>query len=90
MIHTFAELDNPPTFISVPTYTASFDRKVELSVNPAFTTNRVNASVDLEEGKFSAAYPTTFIQPGERTIYARALQGGIPSATDAVPFTLTT
>ncbi|MDQ3991051.1 MAG: hypothetical protein M3245_01905 [Actinomycetota bacterium] len=90
VIHTYAELENPPTFLSVPTYSASFSRRVNVSVdNPNFTGGTVNATVDVETGAFSASYPTTFLPVGSRTLYARAVQGGVASATQSVPFTLT-
>ena len=90
VVHTFAELDNPPTFVSVPTYTASFDRRVQLTVdNPSFSGSPINAAVDLGAGTFTGSVPTASLATGSRTLYARALQGGKPSATVAVPFTLT-
>ncbi|HEX9891177.1 MAG TPA: hypothetical protein VGB28_03880 [Actinomycetota bacterium] len=90
VVHTFAELDNPPTFVSVPTYTASFDRRVQLTVdNPSFSGSPIAATVDLGAGTFTASVPTASLSLGSRTLYARALQGGKPSATSTVPFTLT-
>ncbi|HVM11822.1 MAG TPA: hypothetical protein VM638_05040, partial [Actinomycetota bacterium] len=73
-----------------PSYTSSFNRRVELTIdNPTFSGTKTNATVNLATGTFSASMPTTFVQPGTRTIYARAIQGGKVSPVDSVPITVT-
>lgn len=83
--HTYLSLDNPASFIAIPSYTGSFDRRVQVSIDDAgFGPDAVPASVDLDAGTYTADVLTEPLTLGPHAVYARALQGGVPSGTHAV------
>lgn len=66
---------NGASFLTVPTYSASFDRRVQTQINSGPWTN---ATVDEELDGWSATLNTPPV--GSHFIRARAVQGGVTSA----------
>jgi hypothetical protein len=84
-IHGYLQMSGA-SFVDVPIWTASFDRKVETGVdNGPFSSTGVTLSEDFTS--FSRIITTPL--PGTRTIKARARQGTQVSATDTVTITVT-
>jgi hypothetical protein len=83
---TWTELEDPASFISIPSYSASFNRKVELGIDTgAFSGAGVTLSEDLST--FSATIPTP--PAGIHSLKARAVQGGATSSVDQRSLTVT-
>ena len=88
--HTYVELDDPASFVTIPSYTTSFSRKVELKVdNPSFGSGTVQGTVDLEAGTFTASVPVATVALGGHFLYVRAVQGAGVSPTRTLVFHLT-
>jgi hypothetical protein len=74
------------SYVDMPTYTASFDRRVETGVdNGPFSSTGVTLSEDFTSFSRTIATPL----PGTRTIKARARQGTQVSPTHTVTITVT-
>jgi hypothetical protein len=82
----WVELDSPASFINVPAYSASFNRKVEVAVDTGqFSAAPVTLSPDLSTWTATIATPSV----GIHSLKARAVQGGVASAVDQRSITVT-
>jgi hypothetical protein len=75
------------SYADVPSYGASVNKTVEVSVDDASFANAVPARIDSTSAGWSVALPTPAI--GKHTIYARSTQGFDESAPASVALTVT-
>jgi hypothetical protein len=73
------------SFVDVPSYAASVNRSVKLSLDASFA-NAVQARLDASGSTWSIAIPTPAI--GKHTLYAQSSQGFATSATASTTFTV--
>jgi hypothetical protein len=73
------------SFVDVPSYAASVNRSVKLSLDASFA-NAVQAGLDASGSTWSIAIPTPAI--GKHTLYAQSSQGFATSATASTTFTV--
>jgi hypothetical protein len=73
--------------LSVPTWTASWSKSVQVSLDDASFGNALNANVGADGSSWTTAFPTPAI--GTHTLYARSNQGFDSSAVVARTFKVT-
>jgi hypothetical protein len=78
---------NGNSYVDVPSYAASVNRAVQISVDDPTFANPIPARIDATGSSWSVAIPTPAI--GKHTIYAASTQGFDTSAPAARTFTVT-
>jgi hypothetical protein len=78
---------NGNSYVHMPSYAASVNKSVQVSVDDASFASPVPARIDASGAGWSVAIPTPAI--GKHTIYARAVQGFDTSAPATQAFTVT-
>jgi hypothetical protein len=73
--------------VSVPTWSASWNTSVQVSLDDASFGNALNANVGADGSTWTTAFPTPTI--GTHTLYARSTQGFDSSATVTRTFKVT-
>ena len=81
----YTSLDNPASFITIPAYSSSFNRSVEVSLDDPdfYEPNLGTLSADLKS--YTAELPLpSFTSLGAHTVYVRSVQGGEPGPARTV------
>jgi hypothetical protein len=88
---TWIEHDDPASFISLPTYSASFNRSVKVSVDDPSLANPSQAiPVTLsEDGAFSGTLDLAELTIGDHRLYLQSTQGTQASGITSIGVTIT-
>jgi hypothetical protein len=78
---------NGNSYANVPSYAASVDKSVQVSLDDSTFANAVPARIDSNGASWSVAIPTPAV--GKHTLYARSTQGFDTSAPTSVAFSVT-
>jgi len=78
---------NGNSYADVPSYAASVNKSVQVSLDDSTLANAVPARIDTSGTSWSVAIPTPAV--GKHTLYARSTQGFVTSAPTSVAFTVT-